>query len=220
MGHWLATRRTVQHSDTIQRFDPRFWTVNFPRPAMASVVTTAPDALRVDTVFQKADDLIGLIWESEDKLDHPLLSYATSTDYSRLTLSFRWQSAGVLPLDAVNGPTLTIEGRDAEGNARAWYVRVWNYATGSPTDAQVNLPFSALSGGFLLPGEADPVHPTAIDRLFISLVPAGYGAGSGAFGSAATGWVEMTGIRCEGHKPMLEIGDVMVPPWAVDVHGL
>ncbi|MBB3862388.1 uncharacterized protein (TIGR02217 family) [Novosphingobium hassiacum] len=215
MSHWLATRRTVQHTDTIQRFDPRFWTVNFPRPAMASVVTTAPDALRVDTVFQKADDLIGLIWESEDKWDHPLLSYVTSTDYSRLTLSFRWQSSGVLSLDAVNGPTLTIEGRDAAGNARAWYVRLWNYATGTPTDAQVVLPFSALNGGFLLPAEADPVHPAAIDRLFISLVPPGYGSGSGAFSTATTGWVEMTGIRCEGHKPMLEIGDVMVPP-----HGL
>lgn len=215
MGHWLATRRTVQHTDTIQRFDPRFWTVNFPRPAMASVVTTAPDALRVDTVFQKADDLVGLIWESEDKWDHPLLSYVTSTDYSRLTLSFRWRSDGVLPLDAVNGPTLTIEGRDAAGNARAWYVRLWNYATGTPADAVVTLPFSGLSGGFLLPAEADPVHPAAIDRLFISLVPPGYGSGSGAFPTAVTGWVEMSDIRCEGHKPMLEIGDVMVPP-----HGL
>ncbi|MBA4354457.1 MAG: TIGR02217 family protein [Novosphingobium sp.] len=215
MSHWLATRRTVQQTDTIQRFDPRFWTVNFPRPAMASVITTAPDALRVDAVFQKADDLVGLIWESEDKWDHPLLSYETRRDYSRLTLSFRWRSAGVLPLDAVSGPTLTIEGRDAAGNARAWYVRLWNYATGTPTDAQVRLPFSALDGGFLLPGEADPVHPADIDRLFISLVPPGYGSGAAAFASAASGWAELTEVRCEGHEPMLEIGDVMVPP-----HGL
>lgn len=215
MGHWLAKRRTVQHADTIQRFDPRFWMVNFPRPAMASVVTTAPDALRVDAVFQKADDLVGLIWESEDKWDHPLLSYETRRDYSRLTLSFRWRSAGVLPLDAVNGPTLTIEGRDATGNSRAWYVRLWNYATGTPSDAKVTLPFSGLSGGFLLPSEADPVHPAAIDRLFISLVPPGYGSGSGAFASTVTGWAELSEMRCQGHKPMLEIGDVMVPP-----HGL
>ncbi len=215
MGYWLATRRTVQHADTIQRFDPRFWTVNFPRPAMASVVTTAPDALRVDAVFQKAYDLVGLIWESEDKWDHPLLAYETQRDYSRLTLSFRWKSAGVLPLDAVNGPTLTIEGRDAGGNARAWYVRLWNYATGTPTDAEVTLPFSALSGGFLLPSEADSLHPAAIDRLFISLVPPGYGTGDGAFSAAVTGWVELSEVRCQGHKPMLEIGDVMVPP-----HGL
>lgn len=216
MSHWLATRRTVQQTDTIQRFDPRFWTVNFPRPAMASVVTTAPDALRVDAVFRKADDLIGLIWESEDKWDHPLMSYETRRDYSRLTLSFRWKSSGVLPLNAVNGPTLTIEGRDAAGNQRAWYVRLWNYASGTATNAQITLKFSELSGGFLLPAEADPVYPADIDRLFISLVAPGYAGGDTTpFASSVEGWVELTGINCQGHKPMLTVGDVMLPP-----HGL
>ena len=216
MGYWLAQRRTVQQTDTIQRFDPRFWTVDFPRPAMAAVTTTAPDGLRVDAVFQKANDLVGLIWESEDRWDHPLLAYDTDRDYARLTLSFRWRSSGVLPLDAVNGPTLTIEGRDATGAARAWYVRLWNYATGTPTDAQVSLPFSTLKGGFVLPGEADPVHPSDIDRMFVSLVAPDYAPASTApFASAVSGWAELSGIRCEGHVPMLTIGDVMVPP-----HGL
>ena len=32
----------------IHRFDPRFWTVDFPRPMLGCVVTTAPDALRAD----------------------------------------------------------------------------------------------------------------------------------------------------------------------------
>ncbi|MFN3423906.1 MAG: DUF2460 domain-containing protein [Novosphingobium meiothermophilum] len=216
MAYWLAKHRTVQQTDVIQRFDPRFWTVNFPRPAMASVVTTAPDALRVDAVFRKADDLVGLIWESEDKWDHPLLAYDTDRDYSRLTLSFRWRSGGVLPLDAVNGPTLTIEGRDAAGNARSWYVRLWNYAAGSPTDARVTLRFSALDGGFILPAEADRVHPADIDRMFISLVAPGYGAGNAApFAASVAGWAELSDMVCSGHQPMLTIGDVMVPP-----HGL
>ena len=48
MAFWLAHRRTVQQTDTIQRFDPRFWTVDFPRPAVACVTTIAPDALRVN----------------------------------------------------------------------------------------------------------------------------------------------------------------------------
>ncbi|WP_408590594.1 DUF2460 domain-containing protein [Novosphingobium sp.] len=214
MGHWIATKRTVQQTDTIQRFDPRFWTVDFPRPAMASVVTIAPDGLRVDAVFRQHADLIGLIWESADRWDHPLLAYDTDRDYSRLTLSFRWRSSDLMPLDAVNGPTLTIEGRDAAGAPRTWYVRLWNYAVGAPDDAQVTLPFSALAGGFTLPGEADPVHPADIDRLFISLVEPGYGT-TGSLAAEATGWVELTDIRCEGHRPMLTVGDVMVPP-----HGL
>ena len=218
MSYWLANRRTVQATDTIQRFDPRFWTVDFPRPALASVVSTAPDALRVDAVFQKADDLIGLIWESADRWDHPLLAYDTDRDYARLTLSFRWRSGGVLPLDAVNGPTLTIEGRDPAGAARAWYVRLWNYASGTPTDAVVTLPFSALAGGFLLPGGADPVYPSDIDRMFISLAAPGYSATSPAtFASAVNGWAELSAMRCTGHQPMLTIGDVMVPPHGISI---
>jgi len=216
MSFWLAARREGQASAWIQRFDPRFWTVNFPRPMMASVVTTAPDALRVDAVFLREGDLAGLIWESEDRHDHPLLGYRTERDYARCTLSFRWRSHGVIALDAVHGPTLTIEGRDAAGAPRAWYVRLWNYAVGTPEDAQVSLPFSALAGGFLHPAEADPVYPASIDRLFVSLVAPGYVAGSTEpLATAIEGWVELTAIRCTGERAVIAIGDVVVPP-----HGL
>ncbi len=174
MGFWLAEKRTGQRSSFIQRFDPRFWTINFPRPMMASVVTTAADALRVDAVFYNSDDLAGLIWESEDTLDHPLLAYETKRDYSRLKWEFHWRSSGIMSLDAINGPTLTIEGRDAAGDPKSWYVRLWNYASGTPTDAQISIEFSAVDGGFLLPGEADPVFPEDIDRLFISIIPPEY----------------------------------------------
>ncbi len=51
MAFWLAAKRNGQTSDWIRRFDPRFWTVNFPRPMMASVVSTGPDSLRVDASF-------------------------------------------------------------------------------------------------------------------------------------------------------------------------
>lgn len=216
MAFWLATTRDGQDSDHIQRFDPRFWTVNFPRPMTASIVSAAPDALRVDAVFLRKADLAGLIWDSVDRIDHPLLAHKTDRDYSRTRLSFRWRSHGVVPLDALNGPTLTIEGRDANGAPRTWYVRLWNYADGSPEDAEITLDFSELAGGFLLPGEADPVWPGAIDRLFISLVAPSYDwASTDPLPAAVEGWVEMTGISCTGHRAMLEIGDVIVPP-----HGL
>jgi uncharacterized protein (TIGR02217 family) len=216
MAFWLAAAREGQDSDWIQRFDPRFWTVNFPRPMMAAVTTTAPNALRVDAVFMRSGDLAGLIWDSADNIDHPLLAYRTDRDYSRTTLSFRWRSSGVIALDAINGPTLTIEGRNTDGAPRSWYVRLWNYAAGTPTDAQITLPFSAMAGGFLHPAEADPVHPAAIDRMFISMVAPGHIPGSIApLASAVEGWIELTGIDCDGHRAMLEIGDV-----AIASHGL
>ncbi|MBN8483918.1 MAG: DUF2460 domain-containing protein [Sphingomonadales bacterium] len=216
MAFWLAAKREGQDSDWIQRFDPRFWTVNFPRPMMAALTCPAADALRVDAVFLREGDLAGVIWDSVDGIDHPLLAYATNRDYARTRLTFRWRSSGVIALDAVNGPVLTIEGRDAAGAARTWYVRLWNYAQGSASDALIQLDFSTLAGGFLLPGEADPVHPADIDRMFISLVAPGYVADSTvALSTPVEGWAELSEIRCEGQHAMLEIGDVIVPP-----HGL
>jgi len=218
MAFWLATRRNGQHTDWIQRFDPRFWTVDFPRPMMASVVTTGPDSLRITAEFHRTSDLAGLIWASADTLDHPLLAYNADRDYSRTTLRFHWNSGGIIALDAVNGPTLTIEGRDAEGAARSWYVRLWMYAEGEPDDAEIVLPFSELSGGW--EAEGDPVHPADIDRMFISLCAPGYDPTPGhgeALPERVDGWIELTNIACDGHRPMLKIGDVLVPPHGVQI---
>lgn len=213
MPFWLADRRQGQANDWIMRFDPRFWTVNFPRPMVATVVSTGPGALRVDASFLRKGDLGGLIWASEDTLDHPLLAYRTDRDYAHTELRFRWRSAGVEPLDAVYGPTLTVEGRDAEGAPRTWYVRLWNYAEGTGDDAAITLRFSDLQGGFFLPGEA--VWPRAIDRMFISFVPPGYDGTDDPLDEEIEGWIEISEIRTDGARAMLEIGDVVVPP-----HGL
>lgn len=214
MGFYLARERNGQDADHIQRFDPRFWTVNFPRPMMASVVTTAPDALRVACEFHHQGELAGLIWASEDRQDHPLLAYATVRDYAHCVLRFRWRSGGVIALDQPSGPTLTIEGRDAAGAARAWHVRLWNYAEGTAEDALVTLRFSELQSGYGLPGE--PIHPAEIDRMFISLTPPGYVEGSAApLAARADGWAEMSEITCWGENAMLEIGDAIVPPHGI-----
>ena len=202
-------------SGFVKRFDPRFWTVNFPRPMMASVTTTGAHDLQVDAVFYRKNDLAGLIWEAADAWEHPLLAYETDRDFRGLTLAFRWRSSGVLPLDAINGPTLTIEGRDAGGAARAWYVRLWNYAVGDPEDAEIALDFDALDGGFLLPGEADPVWAGDIDRMFISLVAPGYANLDEPLAASVEGQVRLSGIACEGARSVLAIGETVVP-----AHGL
>lgn len=217
MPFWLASERTVQTQSVITRFDPRFWTVNFPRPMMAAVTTTEPDALRVDAVFYTRGDLAGLIWEAEDRFDHPLLKYETARDFRDCRLRFRWRSGGVLPLDAVNGPVLTIEGRDASGTPRAWYVRLWNYALGSPTDAVVSLDFAEVDGGFLLPGEADPVWAGDVDRMFVSLVAPGYDGSATPLAAPVEAWVELSSIACEGPGAVLAIGYVVVPEHGFEI---
>ncbi|MES2337810.1 MAG: DUF2460 domain-containing protein [Pseudomonadota bacterium] len=218
MAYWLADRRPQQGIEGhIHRFDPRFWTVNFPRPMMASVVSTAHDALRVDAVFYRRNDLAGLIWEAEDRHDHPLLTYETARDFRRCRLSFRWNSSGIRPLDGLHGPVLTIEGRDADGTPRAWYVRLWNYAVGTPTDARIDIDFATVLGGYLLPGEADPVFAGDIDRMFLSLVPPGYDESDAPLDTPQEGWVELTGIRCDGPDAVLVIGDTVVPAHMLEI---
>lgn len=215
MAWRLAGSGDALETSFIKRFDARFWTVDFPRPMMASVTTIAADALRVEAIFYKADDLAGLIWDAEDGDDHPLLAYETARDFRGCTLRFRWRSGGIIPLNAINGPTLTIEGRDAAGAARTWLVRLWNYASGDPEDATIRLDFDALDGGFLLPGEADRVWAGDIDRMFVSLVPPGFTREATLLAAPAEGWAEMSGILCDGPASILAIGDAMVP-----AHGL
>jgi uncharacterized protein (TIGR02217 family) len=213
MRGWLAGPGDQGRQRWIRRFDPAFWLVDFPRPMMASVTTQGDETLVVGVEFQRRADLAGLIWESADRWSHPLCAVATRRDYRGLQWRFRWQSTGaVLPLDAVNGPVLTIEGRDAAGQPRTWYVRLWNYASGSPTDAEIALDFDALAGGFLLPGEADPVWAGDIDRLFISLVPAGYDGVDAPLPAVAQGQVRLTTQLVDGDGAVLAAGEPALPP--------
>ncbi len=212
MGHWLAPPGSAKTLGTVKRFDARYWTVNFPRPMMASAVTIGPQALRVEALFYRKDELAGLIWEAEDRWDHPLLAYETARDFRRCRLRFRWRSEGLKPLDAAHGPTLTIEGRDADGAPRSWFVRLWNYADGDPEDAAINLDFDALAGGW---APDDPVWAGDVDRLFISLVAPDYDASDAALPAPAEGWAELSEIGCDGSGSVLSIGDTIVPE-----HGL
>jgi len=213
MDYWLATARSQRAKTWLKRFDPVYWTIDFPRPMMASIVTSGPNALRVDTVFYRRDDLAGLIWASVDTVDHPLLGYETHRDYRRCRLSCRWRSSGIMALEAINGPTLTIEGRDAAGAARSWFVRLWNYAAGTPEDAMITLDFGALAEGFASGGA--PVFAGDVDRMFVSLVSPSFDNTTGSLGTPQEGWVELSDITCDGSESVLAIGDAFVPP-----HGL
>jgi uncharacterized protein (TIGR02217 family) len=211
MGYWLAKPGDALQHATLKRFDPRFWTVNFSRPMMAGVTTTGPHSLRVDAVFYKANDLCGLIWDAEDRMDHPLLAYETNRDFRGSVLAFDWASTGIVALDAINGPTLTIEGRAANGAPKSWFVRLWNYASAG----RITLDFDSISGGFNLANDADPVWAGDVDRMFISLVPLGYTGADAALSTPIEAWATLSNIECNGPSSVLAIGDVLVPP-----HGL
>ncbi len=216
MRHWLAGPQDQGRKRWVKRFDPRYWTVDFPRPMMAAVTTAGVDGLAVDAVFLRRSDLAGVIWDSVDRWTHPLLALTTARDYRGLTLRFNCRiEGGLVPLDAVNGPVLTIEGRDAEGSVRSWFVRLWNYAVGDAREAEIVLDFDGLDGGFLLPAEADRVFSGDIDRMFISLVAEGFDGSDAPLPEPVNGRMVLSGIACDGAGATLEAGDAFVPP-----HGL
>jgi uncharacterized protein (TIGR02217 family) len=221
ISHWLAQENDSLRHTFIQRFDPAYWTINFPAPMMASLISIKGDTLQAQFNFLTAADLAGIIWTSEDTKDHPLLRYKTKRDYRGVTLSFHWKSMGsIIALDQINGPVLTLEGRDTAGVAKSWYVRLWNYATGTPTDADIKLDLDALSGGFSLPLEADPVWAGDIDRMFISVAPVGYtGTATPLGGSGVEATVFISKINADGAGVILKIGDAFVPEHNIRMSG-
>jgi len=209
MNYWFTLPDAPVDRSFVKRFTPTHWTVDFPRGAMASLTTSDdPRAMVVDVEFLRRGDLVGLIWESADRNAHPAQARETARDYSGCRLSFRWQSSEVTALDAVQGPVLTIEA----AGGRTWYVRLWNYATGAANDAVVTLDFDALDGGFVLPGEADRVDARAIERMFISIVPTDYVAGSAAIRAVRVpGRVTVSAIVCDGSGSVVSAGDAVAP---------
>ena len=213
MPIWFTRPGAPVEQGWVKRFAAADWTVDFPRGAMASAVTTADErGLTVEAHFLRKGDLVGLIYDSEERQSHPARARETRRDYSHCQLSFRWKSTGLIALNAVNGPTLTIEGRDADGDPKSWFVRLWNYAEGRSTDAVVTLDFDNLDGGYLLPGEADPVWPKEIDRMFFSLVPPAYVAESEELiGAATSARLEISELHCDGSGSVIAVGDAWAP---------
>lgn len=196
----------------VRRFAPGLWTIDFPRPMMAAITVPGPATLRIDLAFVTDGDLAGLIWTTTDRWSHPLLAYEAVADYRGCVLAFDWVAGpGLMPLNAVNGAVLTIEGRDEGGLPRIWYVRLWNYAEASGGRIRIRLPFDELKGGFLLPQEADPVFPGDIDRMFISLVPEGFTGNGLPLAAGVDCWLELRDIEVTGANRSIAIGDAWLP---------
>ncbi|NJC06931.1 uncharacterized protein (TIGR02217 family) [Sphingomonas kaistensis] len=213
MRHWLTRDDRRLRRDVIKRFEPSHWTVDFPRGSMACVVSHPGETrLTATATFGRKGDLVGLIFTTIDEAVHVAHRRHAITNYSRCTLRFRWRSIGLAQLDAVNGPSLTIEGRDEAGNERIWYVRLWNYATGSGSDATVELPFDRLMAGFQIDENSERIHVGDISRMFISLVPPGFVDGSQErFSDITEAEVDLSEIECLGSGSVIPINDAFVP---------
>ena len=193
----LATQADRTGTETLPRFDAKFWTTNFPSTMIASLVTVGQNSLRSDAIFYRKNDLAGFIWESEDTWDHPMTSYDTNRDYRGVKLSFDLEGTNTPGIDDVNGPTLTLEGRDATGAAVTYYVRLANYTTATVNGvSHVEIDFDTVMAGF---SPTIPVYAGDLDRIFLAFIPIDYDINSSdVFDAPRTASMTMSNITVEG----------------------
>lgn len=93
-----------------QKFNPDLWNIRFNYEAIATVITTAENAMKVVGHFRTESDYIGLMYSSSEDWNHDLVKYDTSTDYSGMVFSFRARYEGVVSHfdDTVQQPSLLI----------------------------------------------------------------------------------------------------------------
>lgn len=177
----LTPNSQSSNTITMMRLCPMFWQINFNSAMTGSIISdSVNNTLLVTSVFRTEGDLLGLIFSSEDNYNNALFSYVTNNDYSNIVLSFTLTLNNLLPLDNLNGTTLTIEGYDVNGNSFTVYVRLNNYATLN-TDGSYNciLDFDNLYSGYnSTASDWAPVYVKNITSMFFSLVPINYVAGS------------------------------------------
>ena len=158
---------------TIRRFEPRYWIINPCRESAGALVTRGADSLHADLLFRRTGNNIGVSWQSNDRYDHRDLRYPTRQDYRGLVWRFRWHGEHLAPLNQFDAPLLTIRGRDENGHAREWQVRLGQakYAKGGYTDCEITLNFNDLYAGWSPQDHWEKVYTGDIDELSFSLAP-------------------------------------------------
>jgi hypothetical protein len=150
-------------NSTIQRFDARFFSLDFPLTAIATIVASGPDELTVNAEYRSNRDLVGLLWNTRDRYGHPMCQYEEKLDYTGTVLAFVAN-----PPDPYNF-TVTFTAGGVSGDATGPLVyRMYPYA---------------VSGSTLVPAVVDPDTngpgpgtAYAVSTLFPGglTVPAGY----------------------------------------------
>lgn len=85
----LAKVYARPYNETIQRFDPKYWVVDYNALMVATIIPISDHSFYVPAEWRTNADFLGVRWMSEDDLAHTLFKYATNVDYRNLVLAFR-----------------------------------------------------------------------------------------------------------------------------------
>lgn len=188
-------------NSSLQRFDARYFTLNFRTGSVATVVANSANVLTLNAQFRSNIDLVGLFWNSADTYGHPLLKYVSDKNYTGCIFAFVANF-----LDPYNA-SLTIN-----SGSKSYIYRIFPYKiSGSSvvpnvTNALVQGSGPGLSyttttifpSGVTVPGgyqiyvvdfshlqqgynyDQGVIPCNSIDTMFFAVVPTEYGLGGSA----------------------------------------
>lgn len=200
-----------KYQTEIKRFDSTYWRVDGP-PTASFSLTNYQDGFEVSFQCRQTDDLIGIIWNSEDTKDHQYIAYETRTDYSGLLWSFDIELSDSMPVlnDPKYAPTLTVHYRDEIGRKGIAYIALWNYASDpSSRSARITLDWDTVKGGY---AATTRFSVTNIDQIFFGGYVEGYDKTNvSKFDTTKEGYVRILNSQVQGSGSIIKLNRVVAP---------
>ena len=198
-----STPTLLTEVQQIDRFDPLYWRIDGPQTASFSI-TDYQNGWEALFQCRQTDDLVGIIWDSENTKDHKYLAYETNTDYRNLVWDFDIELSPSMPVlnDPQYAPTLTIVYYNEAGYKSYAYVALWNYADNpNSRAAHIQINWNNIRGGYA----ADiPFTPSDVRQIFFSGYVTGYDkANVSKFDETKEGFLRVTNSIVSGSNSKL-----------------
>lgn len=85
----LANPRFQAYNETIFRFDPKQWVVDYNALMVATIIPIGSRSFKVPAQWRTNSDFLGVRWISKDDYNHHYFKYQTKNDYTGMILAFR-----------------------------------------------------------------------------------------------------------------------------------
>lgn len=201
----------LRYTDIIDRFHPLYWRVDGPSTANFSI-TNYQNGFQVIFDMRLKDDLVGIVWDSENTKDHKLLRYSTNYDYSDLVWEFDIELSPTMPVlnDEHYAPILTVEYKDPVGRKGIAYIALWNYATTpNSRSSHIRIDWNTVRSGFTANVQFSVKN---IQKIFFSGFVTGYEKVHTPLAQTTSGYVRVTNSVVTGRTSKLTRSRVRVDP--------
>lgn len=84
----LSTGNGPSYNTSIQRFDPRYWVIDYNALMVATIIPSGARSFNVPIQWRTNADFLGVRWQTQDNYDHLLFAYETVRSYANLALAF------------------------------------------------------------------------------------------------------------------------------------